>query len=93
MNFAENFTFFWNRLASRNQKIKFRNSREAAEFIRHLARTKPNREVMNMREKYVAVQAERRAAQQSSESRAGEHRAIRQYSARSESVRLRRETA
>lgn len=92
MNFAENFMFFWNRLASRNQKIKFRNSREAAEFIRHLARTsKPNREVMSMREKYVAVQAERRAAQ-SSEPRTGEHRAVRQYSARSESVRLRRET-
>lgn len=93
MNFAENFMFFWNRLASRNQKVKFRNSREAADFIRHLSRTtKPNREMISMREKYVAVQAERRAAQ-SAEPREGEHRAVRQYSTRSESVRQRRESA
>lgn len=93
MNLVEDFMFFWNKLASRNQKIKFRNSREAEDFIRNLARTsKPNREVTLMREKYVAIQAERREAQNSEPSK-GQYRTVRQYSSRSQSLRLRGETA
>lgn len=93
MNISENFMHFWNRLARRNQKIKFRNSREAAEFIRHMARTsKPNKDMIDMREKYVAIKAERNA-RQGLQPRAVGNRAVRQYSSRSESVRQRRETA
>ncbi|SOH92865.1 hypothetical protein SAMN06273572_101715 [Monaibacterium marinum] len=86
MNLIDNFMSFWNRLANRNQKIKFRNSREAAEFVRSISnKNKPNQHVMMMRRKYVAIQAERKAAQDS-ESRAGEYRVLRQRQARGEPV-------
>ena len=63
MNIADAFRAFWSSLVNHNQKIKFRNSRESREFIRHLARTsKPNSEVLKMRERYVAIRAEREAA-------------------------------
>lgn len=53
----DTFVAWWNRLANRNQKVKFRNSREAAEFVRRMSNTsRPNREVLRMREQYVAVQ-------------------------------------
>lgn len=93
MDWSENFMHFWNKLARRNQKIKFRNSREAAEFVRHMVKTsKPNQEMIDMREKYVAIQAERNAILEARLG-AGEHRAVRERLPRRESVRLRRETA
>lgn len=93
MHIVEGFMTYWNRLARRNQKIKFRNSREAAEFVRHLVRTsEPNREMVKMREQYVAVQEARRRAQESGLDQ-GADRTVRHSRARHEPLRLRGQAA
>lgn len=52
---------WWNRLAVRNGKVKFRNQREAAEFVRSIAKSSggPNPKVLEMRRQYEAVQEAR----------------------------------
>ena len=63
MDVNATFTYWWNRLARRNHKLKFRNSREAADFVRRVANSSgPNREMVKMREEYVAVQRARQRA-------------------------------
>jgi hypothetical protein len=65
MTRIEAFLAWWNQLAIKNQKIKFRNSREAAEFVRHMVNSAgPNEEMVKMREEYVAIRKarEQRAA-------------------------------
>lgn len=65
MTRIQTFRTWWNRLANKNQKIKFRSSREAAEFVRHMVNSAgPNEEMVKMREEYVAIRKarEQRAA-------------------------------
>lgn len=64
MDVTATFYFWWNRLARRNHKVKFRNSKEAAEFVRRIANSSgPNQEMVRMRNEYVAIQtAKQRAA-------------------------------
>lgn len=58
---TEIFTRWWNRLAEDNGKLKFRNRREAEEFVRSIANHSggPNRAMVAMRREYLAVQKER----------------------------------
>ena len=65
MTRIQTFRTWWNRRSTKNQKIKFRNSREAAEFVRHMVNSAgPNDEMLKMREEYVAIRKarEQRAA-------------------------------
>jgi hypothetical protein len=59
MNNAVVITFmrWWNALALRNGKLKFRNQREAAEFVRRVQNENggPNAKIVAMRQKYVEV--------------------------------------
>ena len=62
---ADTFAAWWNRLAAKNHKLMFRNSREAREFVRRLNnQAVPTPQMVEMRRKYVAVrqEQERRAA-------------------------------
>lgn len=58
---TEIFTRWWNGLAEDNGKLKFRNRREAEEFVRSIANHSggPNRAMVAMRREYLAVQKER----------------------------------
>lgn len=58
---TEMFTRWWNRLAEDNGKLKFRNRREAEDFVRSVANHSggPNRAMIAMRREYLAVQKER----------------------------------
>jgi hypothetical protein len=57
------FLAWWNRIARSNQKVKFRSSREAADFVRHMVNASgPNAEMVRMREDYVAIQKARSKA-------------------------------
>lgn len=53
----EAFMRWWNSLALRNGKLKFRNQREAAEFVRRVQNENggPNAKIIAMRQKYVEV--------------------------------------
>lgn len=56
MGSIQTFLAWWNRLANKTQKVKFRNSREAADFVRHMVNSGgPNAEMLKMREEYVAI--------------------------------------
>lgn len=62
MNVYQHFLSFWNRLAVRNGKTKFRNQKEAAEFIRQVQNRTggPNARLIAMRERYVEAHAGKR---------------------------------
>lgn len=65
MTRIQTFLTWWNRIARQNQKVRFRSSREAAEFVRHMVNSSgPNEEMLKMREEYVAIRKarEQRAA-------------------------------
>lgn len=51
------FMRWWNTLALRNGKLKFRTQREAAEFVRRVQNENggPNAKLIAMRRKYVEV--------------------------------------
>jgi hypothetical protein len=51
------FMRWWNSLALRNGKLKFRNQREAAEFVRRVQNENggPNAKILAMRQRYVEV--------------------------------------
>ncbi len=51
------FVRWWNTLALRNGKLKFRTQREAAEFVRRVQNENggPNDKILAMRQKYVDV--------------------------------------
>jgi hypothetical protein len=51
------FMRWWNALALRNGKLKFRNQREAADFVRRVQNENggPNAKVLAMRQRYVEV--------------------------------------
>jgi hypothetical protein len=51
------FMRWWNTLALRNGKLKFRNQREAAEFVRRVQNENggPNAKILAMRQRYVEV--------------------------------------
>jgi hypothetical protein len=55
------FMNWWNRLALRNGKVKFRSQREAAEFVRALVNSSggPNKKVLEMRRQYEVIQGSR----------------------------------
>ena len=57
----ERFLIWWNSLAEKNGKLKFRNQREAAEFVRkvHNENGGPNRKVQAMRKRYEDVKRAR----------------------------------
>ena len=65
----EMFRTFWNSHAERNGKIKFRNRREAEDFVRSVANHSggPNRAMVAMRREYLAVQKERTSSNHASE--------------------------
>lgn len=51
------FMRWWNSLALRNGKLKFRNQREAAEFVRRVQNENggPNAKILAMRQRYIEV--------------------------------------
>jgi hypothetical protein len=51
------FMRWWNALALRNGKLKFRTQREAAEFVRRVQNENggPNAKMLAMRQRYVDV--------------------------------------
>jgi hypothetical protein len=51
------FMRWWNALAQRNGKLKFRNQREAAEFVRRVQNENggPNAKIVAMRQRYVEI--------------------------------------
>lgn len=51
------FMNWWNNLARRNGKLKFRTQREAAEFVRRVQNENggPNAKILAMRKQYEAV--------------------------------------
>jgi len=51
------FMRWWNTLALRNGKLKFRTQREAAEFVRRVQNENggPNAKILAMRQRYVDV--------------------------------------
>jgi hypothetical protein len=51
------FMRWWNTLALRNGKLKFRNQREAAEFVRRVQNENggPNAKIVAMRQRYVEI--------------------------------------
>ena len=51
------FMRWWNALALRNGKLKFRNQREAAEFVRRVQNENggPNAKILAMRQRYVEI--------------------------------------
>lgn len=57
MNPIELFMRWWNMLAARNGKLKFRTQREAAEFVRRIQNENggPNAKIMAMRARYNEV--------------------------------------
>ena len=57
------FMRWWNYLAQRNGKLKFKNQREAAEFVRRVQNENggPNAKLIEMRRKYVEVNSARSA--------------------------------
>lgn len=48
------FISWWNRLARQNGKLKFRNPREAADFVRRVRNENngPNEKILRMRQQY-----------------------------------------
>ena len=63
----DNFMRWWNWLAARNGKLKFRNQREAAEFVRKVQNENggPNAKIQGMWARYEEVRrarAEKEAA-------------------------------
>lgn len=57
----EFFLRWWNSLAEDNGKLKFRNRREAEDFVRSVANHSggPNSTMIAMRREYLAIQKER----------------------------------
>lgn len=53
----DEFMAFWNRLAKKNGKLRFRNRREAAEFVRRIKNESggPNAKILEMRREYEAL--------------------------------------
>lgn len=62
MNFVQYFLIWWNKQAAKNGKTKFRNQKEAAEFIRQVQNRTggPNAKLVAMRERYVEAHAGKR---------------------------------
>ncbi|MDH7787687.1 hypothetical protein QBD01_003714 [Ochrobactrum sp. 19YEA23] len=59
MNMIQHFLVWWNRNAVKNGKVKFRNQKEAAEFVRRVQNRTggPNAKLIAMRERYVEAHA------------------------------------
>jgi hypothetical protein len=57
MDMIETFMRWWNALAQRNGKLKFRTQREAAEFVRRVQNENggPNAKILEMRRRYEEV--------------------------------------
>ncbi|BDV36778.1 hypothetical protein DSM21852_00310 [Methylocystis bryophila] len=57
MNPIEVFMRWWNNLARKNGKLKFRNQREAAEFVRRVQNENggPNAKIIEMRKRYNEI--------------------------------------
>lgn len=55
------FMRWWNSLARRNGKLKFRNQREAAEFVRKVQNQNggPNAKIVGMRKRYNEINSAR----------------------------------
>jgi hypothetical protein len=51
------FMRWWNALAQRNGKLKFRNQREAADFVRRVQNENggPNAKIVAMRQRYLEI--------------------------------------
>jgi hypothetical protein len=58
---VENFMRWWNWLAQRNGKLKFRNQKEAAEFVRKVQNENggPNAKIQSMWARYEEVRRAR----------------------------------
>ena len=57
MSVIDAFFGWWNQLASRTDKLKFRNQREAAEFVRRVQNENggPNERIVEMRNRYQQI--------------------------------------
>ena len=58
MTVIDGFMAFWNGQARKNGKLKFRNRREAFEFVRRVKKQSggPNAKILEMRRNYEAIQ-------------------------------------
>jgi len=58
------FMRWWNSLALRNGKLKFKTQREAADFVRRVQNENggPNDKILAMRQRYVDVNAAKQRA-------------------------------
>jgi hypothetical protein len=63
MNPIQVFMRWWNNLARKNGKLKFRNQREAAEFVRRVQNENggPNDKILEMRKKYNDINRAKQA--------------------------------
>jgi hypothetical protein len=61
----ETFMTWWNSLARRNGKLKFKTQREAAEFVRRVQNENggPNAKIVEMRRRYDEVNRAKAAKQ------------------------------
>lgn len=61
MELIESFIRWWNSLASRDGKLKFKNQREAAEFVRRVQNQHggPNAKIIEMRKRYNDINSAR----------------------------------
>ena len=61
MELIDAFMRWWNTLAQKNGKLKFRTQREAAEFVRriHNENGGPNAKILAMRQRYEEINRDR----------------------------------
>jgi hypothetical protein len=73
-DWIDHFARFWNYLAQRNGKLKFRTQREAAEFVRRVQNENggPNAKIIAMRKQYEDVTR----AKHEPEPSEGKHKAV-----------------
>ena len=71
MSLIDAFMDWWNSLAKRNGKLKFRTQREAADFVRRVQNENggPNAKIIEMRQKYESIRRAREASARFDEGR------------------------
>ena len=76
------FMRWWNALALRNGKLKFRNQREAADFVRRVQNENggPNAKILAMRQRYVEINRAKAAGRNPPRFDEGHNRTVLGYS-------------
>jgi hypothetical protein len=78
MHVIESFMRWWNSLAQRNGKLKFKNQREAAEFVRRVLNEHggPNAKILEMRKRYEDVNRARATECSTPRPEQGQHKTV-----------------